>query len=100
MARAPKTETAEVKDGAEATVETQHNGTTVITFDPSMAELTMARRLYDIWATVGGLTDVKWEWSRQTERAHAAWIAVARAASPPVLAKHWTVTDLADVLHG
>jgi hypothetical protein len=90
-------DTAEIKDGAEAQVTDQD---TVVTFDMSMAELTMARRLYDIWCTVGGLTDERWIWSRQSERSRAAWIAVARAASPPVLAKRWSASTLAGLLHG
>jgi len=88
-------DTAEIKDGAEAQV----NGT-MVGFDVAMAEITMAKRLYDVWCTVGGLTDEKWQWSRQTDKSHAAWIMVARAASPPILARSWNAQQLAGLLHG
>lgn len=100
MARKP-TDTAEIQDGAEAQVETSHNGTTTVAYSQSMAEITMAKRLYDIWQTAGGLgADRKWDWDRQSDKAKQAWILVARAASPMVLLKHWEAHDLASLLHG
>lgn len=93
--------TAAIKDGAEAQVETSHNGTTTVAYNQTMAEITMARRLYDIWQTAGGLgSDPKWDWNRQSDKAKNAWILVARAASPMVLLKHWAADDLASVQHG
>lgn len=90
-------DTATIKDGAEA-------GPTpmgaIVAYDQTMAEITMARRLYDVWQTVGGLTDPKWDWERQSGKSHDAWLAVARAASPAVLAKHWKPASVADLLHG
>ena len=88
---------AEIKDGAEAGPTPMG---TFVSYDQTMAEITMARRLYDVWQTVGGLTDPKWDWERQSGKSHDAWLAVARAASPAVLAKHWKPSSVADLLHG
>lgn len=97
MAQAKRTTPTEaaIADGAEA----QANGA-IVAYDQTMAEITMARRLYDVWQTVGGLTDPKWDWERQSGKSHDAWLAVARAASPAVLAKHWKPSSVADLLHG
>jgi hypothetical protein len=98
MARAnTKTEESEatIKDGAEAQI-----ADTLVAYDQSMAEVTMARRLYEVWRTAGQLYDPKWEWSKQSDQAHSAWLAVARAASPLILTKHWSAQKIASVNHG
>lgn len=88
-------QTAKIVNGAEAVMP---NGTLVV-YDASMAEVTMAKRLYEVWRTVGQLGDPKWEWSKQSDQSHAAWIAVARAASPAVMQKHWGPHEIASVNH-
>jgi len=86
---------AEIKDGAEAQI-----ADTLVAFEISMAEVTMAKRLYEVWRTAGQLGDSKWDWSRQSTMAQHAWIAVARAASPPVLQKRWDTATIAGLNHG
>lgn len=87
--------TASVKDGAEAQI-----ADTLVAYDQSMAEVTMARRLYEVWRTAGQLGDPKWEWARQSTQAHHAWLCVARAATPAVLLKTFSVYEIAEINHG
>lgn len=59
----------------------------------------LARRLYEVWRTVGGLDGERWEWTNQSTRAQQAWLVVARASLGPALQERFGQAEMAALMH-
>ena len=99
MARAPKTETVATAQNLVGEVLSGQTVTPIPTWF-ERSETLVARRLYEVWRTVGQLSDERWEWDKQSTRAQAAWRAVARATMPRVFEKDFGPTQIATINHG